>query len=99
MPLPTDPEWQRDTHHPSTTALLSFLETDLDSGMRLACGIEYEPDPAARTRLLADFETVNLEVVRWIDRARQRNVPVPHLAGRIDQFRDALADARRKAAR
>jgi hypothetical protein len=97
MPFPPDPDWQRNTTHPSSSALLAFLEADLDRGMCLAWAIESEPDPTRRTALLPEYETIALEVVRWIDRARQRNLPLGHLAGRVDQFREALTTARRQA--
>jgi hypothetical protein len=97
MPGFSDFEWQRETSYPDAAALLAFLEADLDRGMRLAWQIECEPGLVGRTALLREFKTITLEVARWTDRARQRGIRLGQLVGRVDQFHDALANARRQA--
>ena len=92
MPLHPDPQWH---------ALPALLEADLDRGMCLAWRIECEPPAGviAQRVLLHEFEHVAIEAGRWLDRADQRGVCIRDLAGRICQFREALANARRQGRR
>ena len=94
-----DHDWQRSTDYPSASALLAFLEADLDRGLRLArqATLEWEAARQIAPKLLAELEVVNLEILRWLDRARQRNLHTGRLRLGVDQFGIALAQVRRLA--
>jgi hypothetical protein len=90
-------EWQHDIHHPSTRALLGFLETDIEGGMRLISDarIEREAGHVVPQALVHEMEAGYAEIDRWLTRARERHVALGGLALRIIQFLGEVDTIRR----
>jgi uncharacterized membrane protein len=92
-------DWQRSTDYPSASALLSFLEADLDRGLRLARQAKHERESGRQValELLKELESVDAEISRWLERARARHIQTRQLGIRAYQFGIALAEVRRLA--
>ena len=90
-------DWQRTTEHPTASALVSFLEADLDRGMRLAWRAEtqWESERRIDPALAGEMEAVDTEIRRWLGRAAIRRIPTARLQSRVGQFHAALANVRR----
>ena len=88
-----------DTDYPSASALLAFLEADLDRGLRLTrqAKLEWERDRRLAPELLKELDTVNAEISRWLDRARAHHIQTRQLGIRAYQFGIAIAEVRRLA--
>jgi hypothetical protein len=90
-------DWQRSTDYPSASALLTFLEADLDRGLRLARQSKHERESGRQVapELLKKLESVDAEISRWLERARARQIQTRQLGIRAYQFGIALAEVRR----
>lgn len=77
-------DWQRRIDHPSSQAILEFIEADLRRGFRLianAGGMTLPSEECFR-----ELAFVEAEIDRWMACALKRRVPLGRLVNRVIEF-------------